>query len=395
MADRRAVAAVVFGFMLTASSSVGQTFFISLFSGEIRAELALSHGAFGIAYTVATLGGGLSLLVLGAFADRIAPGRLAAVTLVGLGLAALAFSSSYGWWTLVFALFGLRLLGQGMLSHISVTSVGRWFERGRGKALGLSSLGHAAGQAVLPGLVAFLLVGLGWRQVWLGIAAFLVVVLVPAALALGRRTPDFVPLVEKQSTRSGSRRSDVLRDSRFYILLPGILAPPFIVTGVFFHQVHLAELKGWGLTTFALTYPLFATAATLVGLGTGFLVDRFGALRLVPVYLLPLAVGLLILSVGDAVATASAFMIVVGSSSGASNVVLGALWPELYGTAHLGAIRAMVMTLMVIATAASPGLSGVLIDVGIELPVQLTIFSVYTLISALVLALMIPRMRRR
>ncbi|MEO1174899.1 MAG: MFS transporter, partial [Myxococcota bacterium] len=77
--ERSAGAAVGLGFLLAASSSVGQTFFVSLFSGQIRAELALSHGAFGLCYTAATLAGGFCLLFLGSAADRIEPSRLAAV----------------------------------------------------------------------------------------------------------------------------------------------------------------------------------------------------------------------------------------------------------------------------------------------------------------------------
>ena len=43
------------GVLLVFSSNIGQTFFISLFSGEIRNEFNLSHGMFGIFYSVATL----------------------------------------------------------------------------------------------------------------------------------------------------------------------------------------------------------------------------------------------------------------------------------------------------------------------------------------------------
>ena len=43
------------GALLIFSSSIGQTFFISLFSGEIRSEFNLSHGIFGTFYSVATL----------------------------------------------------------------------------------------------------------------------------------------------------------------------------------------------------------------------------------------------------------------------------------------------------------------------------------------------------
>ena len=42
------------GAMLTFLSSFGQTFFISIFAGEIRAEFGLSHGQWGGAYSIGT-----------------------------------------------------------------------------------------------------------------------------------------------------------------------------------------------------------------------------------------------------------------------------------------------------------------------------------------------------
>ena len=56
-------------------SSLGQTFFISLFSDDIRAALGLSHGDFGTYYAVATTASAISLLWLGKLADTIAAGK--------------------------------------------------------------------------------------------------------------------------------------------------------------------------------------------------------------------------------------------------------------------------------------------------------------------------------
>jgi hypothetical protein len=42
----------------------------------------------------------------------------------------------------------------------------------------------------------------------------------------------------------------MLRDRRFYLIVPALIGPSFIVTGLFFHQVHLTEAKGWELSWF-------------------------------------------------------------------------------------------------------------------------------------------------
>ena len=61
---------ICFGFLLTFSSSIGQTFFISLFAGEIRSELNISHGMFGTFYSAATLTSALFFLWFGKFTDQ-------------------------------------------------------------------------------------------------------------------------------------------------------------------------------------------------------------------------------------------------------------------------------------------------------------------------------------
>ncbi|MEL7349695.1 MAG: MFS transporter, partial [Pseudomonadota bacterium] len=103
------------------ASSFGQTFFISLFAGGIRADFALSDGEWGAVYTVATIGSALVLAQAGQLADTVAPRRLV-LGIAGLYLAAIA-AMAFGTavWMLVLAVFGLRLAGQGLISHLSMT----------------------------------------------------------------------------------------------------------------------------------------------------------------------------------------------------------------------------------------------------------------------------------
>lgn len=178
------------------------------------------------------------------------------------------------WALLALLLFGLRLGGQGMLGHLALTAIPRWFKIDRGRALGIAMLGFPAGEALLPIIVAFLLTLIAWREIWVGLAVSVFVVLVPLMAWLGReaerRGLNGLQLSggAANSTQELSwTRAQVLRDRRFIALLPGLLAPPFIMTGVLFHQVHLVEVKGWALTEFGACYLLYASSATAVSLG--------------------------------------------------------------------------------------------------------------------------------
>jgi len=381
---RQAAPALGFGALLTFASSVGQTFFVSLFAGEMRAEFGLSHGTFGALYTGATLASAASLIVVGKLADHVPLPRLAALTAVGLACASALAAVAPNALILALALFGLRLFGQGMPGHVAMTAMGRWFGPERGRAIGVVTLGYPLGEAILPAMVAALVALTSWRAIWAGVALLMLTIVVPAVWALGRSgfrgrgspAGGLAPVSPRDSARSYTR-AEVLSDPRFYALLPGILAPPFTVTGVLFHQVHLVETKGWSLAAFAATYPLYAAASAVAGLVAGRAIDRFGVLVLLAVFLLPLTAGLALLALSDAPLAAGGFMALTGATSGATTIVLGALWPELYGTRHLGAIRALGVTLMVFSTALAPIVSGVLIDHGVALTDQVGVVCVY------------------
>ena len=88
-------------------------------------------------------------------------------------------------------------------------------------------------------------------------------------------------------------------------------------------------------------------------------------------------------------------MVLLGMSYGFSSTLFGAVWAEVYGTAHLGSIRSSIVSAMVFATAAGPGVTGTLIDRGISLPAQMTWFGVYCLLAALAVSFASLQLRAR
>lgn len=386
------------GFLLTFASCVGQTYFISMFSGEIRADLGLSHGSFGTIYTLATLASGFLLLWLGKAADRIDIPTLSIVTLLTLAVFAAFLANSQSIFMLCVALFGLRLCGQGMLGHLSATAMARWFDKERGRALSIAALGYPAGEAIFPSLAALLLSLMTWREFWNLASLTIVSVVLPAIFVLGRLVTSSrqlkqssVNVFENGTTKQTSwTRGDVLRDIRFYMLLPGILAPPFLITGVLFHQVHLVKTKGWLLADFAACYPFYAVCSITTALVCGWFVDRFGTARLLPIYLWPMACGLVLMALTDTLVSAALFMALTGATAGGASIVLGALWAELYGTDHLGSIRALSVAFLVLSTAISPALMGQLLDAGIRLEIQFMAMAAYVAVCSIIFTVLLP-----
>lgn len=365
---------LAFGFLLTFFASTGQTYFIALFSDPIRAEFGLSHGDFGGLYSAATLASAACLVWLGRKIDDVDLRLYTFLISAGLVVACLLFAWSPTLPALAAALFALRLTGQGLMGHTAVTSMARYFGPQRGKAMSLASLGHPVGEAVFPLAAVALLAALDWRAAWVVLGFGLAVLLVPSAQWLlrghGDRHARHLETLAAAKTDTAQRqwsRGEVLRDPWFYVVLPSVLAPAFILTGMFFHQVHLADTKGWSLAWLATCFIGFAAATVLASLTTGPLVDRVGARRLLPFFLLPLGGGLLALSLFSHPAIAMIYLGLAGLTTGASLTIVGALWAEIYGMAHLGAIRSLVSALMVFSTALSPALFGWLLDGGVSM----------------------------
>ena len=385
------------GLLFTFFSSIGQTFFIALSAGDIRAEYGLTHGGFGTLYMVATLGSALTLPYLGQIVDRYSVRKVALIVVPMLAAAAVSMAFSVHVVQLVVTIYLLRLFGQGMMTHTAFTAMGRWFSAQRGRAVSVVSLGHNAGEAMFPLLFVAAAALVGWRNSWLLAAALLLVVALPAITLLiaAERTPRSTDPAPRAAAARDWTRAEVVRDPVFYVLLLGVMAPGFIGTTIFFHQVYLVELRGWSLELFASSFTVMALMTITFALVSGALIDRFSGVALLPGFLLPLSAACLVLGAFDGQWSAFVFMALLGLSYGFSTTLFGSLWPEIYGTRHLGSIRALTVAVMVFATAMGPGLTGYLIDRGVSYPAQILVMGCYCILVSLVMLYVAKQIRRR
>ncbi|MEP4766779.1 MAG: MFS transporter [Roseibium sp.] len=375
-------------YLLTVFSGFGQTFFISLSGGDIRAEFGLSHGDLGLLYMVATLGSALTLPYVGKSVDYFPVQKVAAVVIAGLALSCFLLAYSTSIWFVALSFYGLRLCGQGMMTHTSMTAAGRWFSAQRGRAVSVAMLGFPTAEAVFPICFVALSATLGWRSAWTTGSAVLVLFALPVVLMLLAK--DRVPTAAEVATAKPEgrqwTRAEVLRDPVFWLASLGINAPAFIGTSIFFHQVYLVELRGWTLELFASAFLLMAAGVVCASLIIGPLIDRFSARQLLPFTLIPLTIACVVIATIHAPFAAFLFMGLVGISNGFNGTLVGALWPEVYGTRHMGAIRSVAFAIMVFASAAGPGLIGWLIDAGIPFDTQVLTMAFYCLAFCFVMA---------
>lgn len=394
-----------FGFALTFFSSFGQTYFISTFKDAISAEFGLSATAWGLRYGIATGASALSFIWIGRLIDDwdLRRWTIGVVLLLTLACALMAFTPSAMF--LVLSLFAMRLAGQALMGHTAMTSMARYFDAERGRALTLSGLGFALGFAIGPSIGVQLEAQLPWRDAWLWIGGVVLAIVLPVAVFLLRghaarhaawlarqKADDDVDVLDGVRRTRQWTRGEVLGDWRFYLLVPGTLACAFLMTGMIMFHSDLAAAKGWTMEYISTAMVAVGITLYLTSIVLGPIVDRVGARRLVVFTQVPLGLGMLVIATWDAPAAAWLYLALAGMTMGSMGPVVGSVWAEMYGTRHLGAIRALTGACMAMSTAASPFLFGRLIDAGVGMRDIAWGSFVFVIISTL---LMVPAVRAR
>ena len=391
-ADNRRL--IGFGFLVAFASSFGQTYYIGIFGPAIQSEFGLSHTAWGTIYMLGTLGSALLLPWTGKQIDRLDlrlyTGLVGLLAVAACATTALTVSPAM----LVLAVFLLRQSGQGLMSHVGITSMARYFDTGRGRAIAIATMGFAIGEAVLPFAAVLMIAALGWRWSYGVTALTLAFVLVPASLWLLRGHFDrhrahlaelSAPRAsEKAHTRSWTR-AEMLRDPRFYLLMPGVLAPSVVLTAMFFHHLNLADAKAWSHAWMTGSYVIYALAVVVTSLMAGPTIDRYGAGRLVPYMLIPMIAAMLIVAQYHHPWIAWPYLFLIGVSTAIAHTAVSAMWAEIYGVAHLGAIRSLTTAISVLASALGPVSLGTLMDLGVSIETGCLLFALYATIGSVLM----------
>ena len=383
-----------FGFTMMGLANFGNTFFIALHSDAIKQTFGLSNTSFGGLYSAMTLLSAVVMLFSGRYIDKWRLSRFTLFVFFGFATGCVLIGLGNHIIVLAVALFLLRHFGQGLSAHTASTATARAFPQQRGRAVAIIQLGYASTEAIFPLLLVLALGYVSWQGSWLLTAGLLVFIILPYQLFLTRYEP---PLnAEAMRAADGSKaagRREVLRDKRFYLLVPLYTASPFLLTGMFFHQLALAEAYQWSLLSLASAFSVYAAVKIATSLLAGWLIDRFSAIRLFAFVCLPLMAAfgvLLVPSVGHSELGLYLYMTLIGIHLGFTAPLSGALWPDLFGAQNLGAIRSMIMSLVIIATAAAPVFFGALIDAGIGFQMIALCSIVYLFVCA-VLAFLASR----
>ena len=364
---------------------------LSIFMKPMVDEFGWSRASITGAIAFGSLAGGLLSLVVGPILDRHGPRMIAfgGILLLSLGLSAMMFVNHL-WQFYLF--FGTgRMVAIGVLSLVTSVSIANWFVRLRGRAMGITKIGDRLGSALLPLMVQFMIVALGWRMAWgtLGAVVFLISG-IPALVFLRHRpedmglSPDGATLASDKGTIQPSGRSDTSADDSepvwtraqaartraFWVLTTLNSLIPFAQAGINFHIYPFLTDHGFSATIAVWIITTVAVSGMAGSVAWGILAERFRIQNLLAANVI--ANGMIFLlfywaiqfKLDGALGTAIIFLLagLHGILHGGRNPMIPVIWANFFGRRSLGSIYSLGNPFYFTANAIGPVFAGLFFD---------------------------------
>ena len=382
------------GMLLTFLSSFGQTYFISIFSGEIRNTFELSHGNWGLIYGFGTFASAIIMIWSGGLTDIRRVRKLGPIVLYALSASCLFMALNPLVALLPVVIFCLRLTGQGMSTHIATVAMSRWFLSNRGKALSISNLGFSFGEALIPLFLVSALIYFSWQKIWI-LAALITLFSIPILIWLLRqeRSPQSIDAKDQSlgMNKLHWTRKETISHPLFWFMMPAVIGQSAFNTAFFFQQVHFSKIKGWEHIDLVSMFPIYTCVAICTMILSGILLDRLGTAKLIPYFQLPMIIAFILFAFGETLYSALLGFIFLGMTAGANTTLPNAFWAEFFGTKYLGSIKAAAAAAMVLGSAIGPALTGILLDYSISLSMQYIGISTFFILSSMLMWIGVSR----
>lgn len=386
---------VAVGTLGVVSSAPGQTMGVGPFTEALMDALGLSRMQLSIGYALGTILSGFLITSGGRVIDRIGVRAMgvASSLLLAASLVVMAFcgeisegiASAFGVTSAalvslpvsVVAFLFLRFMGQGMTAMTGRVMIGKWFDRRRGFAIGLTGMFVSFGFGMCQIFFNFLIERLTWQGAYLALAVGVGVGMTIVTFIFYREQPeDFglekdgaVPVAEGDDETHALRLpqkdftlGEAARSYTFWVFTAGLASQGLVVTAVTFHIISVAQEAGITKEhAFWLNLPL-SLVLVATNVVFGWLSDRTKLRYLLAFMMCMQVTGTLALFYLGTIPGQVVFVAGFGISGGLFGLLVGSAWPRFYGMAHLGAITGLNMSVLVISTALGPPLFAVAHD---------------------------------
>ena len=392
-------------------SSPGQTYSVSVFIDPIISELGWSRTLASSLYTAGSLTAGVAVIFVGRLLDRYGSRMILLIVGVLFGFAALWMSSIDNPIELYVGFAALRTLGQGSFDLITSTLIALWFVRLRGRAMAIGAIGGAIGMATFPIIASTLIYNTDWRNAWVLLALIIWVVMIPIVF-LTRRSPESVgllpdgnlaqqieehPLDKRMNTSQEVNFSlnEALCTRTFWLLLFVNSSLPLVATGLSFHQISFLASKGIETGIATTVFSIIGPSHLLGAFIAGFMADRFPNRYLLVIGQVLLGIAMLWTFLITTPWQAFVYGAMLGLSMGFLMTIGTIIWPNYYGRLHLGSIRGVSISAIVVFAALGPLPFGLVYDATGDYSFAILVLLALPVLCGIAASLAFPPKKRR
>lgn len=350
-------------------------FSFSVFFKSISDEFHWSRAEISLGFSLSLLVLSAALPVVGRLVDRFGARKVIvpAALLFGLGLASFYFLSARLWQFYAIYIF-LGLVGSGTAAVPYYKVISNWFDKKRGRALGLTMGGAGLGFLVMPSLSYALIARVGWRTAYVLIGMAVIVVTVPIVGLLLKEKPEDAGLLADGKTEAhsislsakmvvdGLSGREAWRSLTFWIMCGSLFLVSLSLNGCLIHLVPLLTDRGVSPQSAAFAASLLGGATLLGRVATGFVLDRFFATNVAVCFFCLGAVGIFMLWMGVTGPLAFVTAAALGIGIGAEGDVMAYLVSRYFGLRAFGEIYAYVLAIYTLGAVAGPLLMGYSFD---------------------------------
>lgn len=343
-----------------------------------------------------TIGSVLMAPVIGVLIERFGVRRVAMTAMCGLCLGYVGLTLNGGSITAYYVGWALlAVLGSGTSPIVWTRAVASWFERSRGLALGITLCGTGMVAVIGPGLIGGIIAAHGWQAGFYALAGVQIVIGLPLVFFLfhaREQVAGKMPVVSRgldhdcpdhNQDDPGLSLAQAVRSTRFWRLVVAFFLMSIVVGGLIVSLPTLLADRGVNLAqaSAALGYLGFSIIAGRLTIG--FLVDRFPAHMVAPVYILLPVGGCLLLAHGMAAVPA---ILLIGLSAGAEVDLLAYLVSRYFGMWHYARIYGWGLSAFSAGAGTGPILGGWIRDATGSYVMALYAFTAMVIVAAALIA---------
>jgi MFS family permease len=297
-------------------------------------------------------------VLAGRLVDRLGPRRLmlGGILMAGGALIGLSYVTSLRTFYLFYGFNALGYVCGGPLPNQVLLS--RWFDRARGRAMGVAYLGIGLGGAIVPLLAYGLTQSLGWRGALRVLGALMILIAFPAAY--------FVREPATQASRAAQTPSTlrpVVSSPAFYLLIIGSMASIGAVGGTMQNLALFLRLdRQFTQGSIDLILSLILAGSIVGRLVMGWLADRWPKKRVMLLIYVMVAAAIPPLFYAPTPGSLALCAFIFGVGLGGDYMIIPLMAADLYGLAVMGRVMGIVLTADSVSEALVPMLVAALRD---------------------------------